>query len=255
MSYQLMTWASEQTTGSSTRKAVLLALANAANHHTGRCFPSVARLCTETEASEKTVRRALDELEAAGFISRERRRRDDGTLSTYEYEFPPVRMTASPLVTETSSPAVTVTARNQEGPNQEGSSTANAVDSLAREPGIYDGDKRWAVNRKTVSISEGRLAADVMRTWNELTSQSLRSKDWLAKVIMRIREYPEATLEDHRYLIERNLANPWWTGPPTPSVIYGSGAQFERSVMTARHQEDDSDRIKRIVEAVERRSA
>ena len=33
-------------------------------------------------------------------------------------------------------------------------------------------------------------------------------------------------------------------------MIYGSGAQFERSVMTARHQEDDSDRIERIVSAV-----
>lgn len=118
MSYQLMAWAAEQKTGSPTRKSVLLALANAANHHTGRCHPRIERLAEETECSEKTVRRALLDLVAAGLISRTRSRRQDGTLGTYQYT---LNGTASPPppVTDTASPPVTVTAQNQEVHNQE----------------------------------------------------------------------------------------------------------------------------------------
>jgi hypothetical protein len=89
------------------------------------------------------------------------------------------------------------------------------------------------VNSKPVTADEQELATKVLAIWNELTGQQLRSKDWLAKIVMRQREHPEATEADHRHLIKRNLARPWWTGPPNPSVIYGSGAQFERSVLAA----------------------
>lgn len=83
-----MAWAAEQATGSPTRKAVLMALANAANHHTGSCHPSIERLAEETEFSPSAVKRALSELAAAGHITRKRRRRGDGSLGTYTYEFP-----------------------------------------------------------------------------------------------------------------------------------------------------------------------
>ena len=89
MSFQLMAWASEQRTGSPSRKAVLMALANAANHHSGKCHPSVARIAEETELSEPTVKRALADLAGAELIARKRRRRQDGSLGTYEYTFPP----------------------------------------------------------------------------------------------------------------------------------------------------------------------
>lgn len=89
MSFQLMAWASEQRTGSPTRKAVLLALANAANHHTGRCHPSIERICDETELGRTAVKTALKDLADAGIIDRERARRKDGSLGTYEYGLGP----------------------------------------------------------------------------------------------------------------------------------------------------------------------
>lgn len=88
MSFQLMAWAVEQRTGSPVRKAVLLHLANCANHQTGDCHPSVEHLADETELGPRTVRRALKELEAAGYIGRERERLADGTLGGYTYTFP-----------------------------------------------------------------------------------------------------------------------------------------------------------------------
>lgn len=83
-----MAWASSQHTGSASRKAVLLALANRANHDTGLCCPSVERISEETEIGERTVRQALADLHADGFITRTRTRREDGSFSNYRYGFP-----------------------------------------------------------------------------------------------------------------------------------------------------------------------
>jgi len=88
MSVQLLGWALEQRTGSVSRKAVLLALANCHNHHTGLCCPSLRRLREETELGESTVLRALKDLEDAGYIVRDRRRRQNGSHTSTVYRFP-----------------------------------------------------------------------------------------------------------------------------------------------------------------------
>lgn len=49
--------------------ATLVALAHCHNQETGRCDPSLATLCALTLLSERTVRRALRHLEAAGLIA------------------------------------------------------------------------------------------------------------------------------------------------------------------------------------------
>lgn len=265
-----MAWASEQTTGSATRKAVLMALANAANHHTGRCHPSMKRIATETELSSRSVERATADLLEMGFLARTRRRRSDGTLGTYSYSFPAANLSlpsdiesAGPPDTDDARPPDTVSAQNQEGLNQEDGTTASAVVPLARDGAEVilaaqtDGPERvWRVDRKPVKWEHARLAAEVLSAWNELTGQDLRARTWLAKIVMRIREYPEATLADHRYIITTNLEDPWWKGEPTPSVIYGNDAQFERAIQTARSADAfgrDDERLAQIVAAVQSR--
>lgn len=256
-----MAWAAEQRTGSPTRKAVLMALANAANHHTGRCFPSVERLAHETEASERTVRRALDDLEAAGLIARERRRRDGGTLGTYVYRFPPAdTATGRPPDTATGRPPVTTAALNQEEPNQEATANAVADSARARENAavVLHGSTAEeyvapvTVDRKRVTSEEATRAALILSVWNQRTGQRLRAKEWLGKIIMRIREYPEATNDDHAVIIETALENPWWRGPASPSVVYGNGAQFERSIQAVREKRREDTRIEDILTRVRR---
>ena len=68
MSIEGLNWARQCEVGSATRKFVLFALADRWNADTGVCWPSVAWICDFTELGERTVRRALDELEADGFI-------------------------------------------------------------------------------------------------------------------------------------------------------------------------------------------
>jgi biotin operon repressor len=66
---------------SSSEKLVLLALANYADEHM-RCWPSQETLAKETELSERTVWGALKALEEKRILSRQQRKRADGTRST-----------------------------------------------------------------------------------------------------------------------------------------------------------------------------
>lgn len=137
MSYQLMAWAAQQTTGSATRKAVLLALANRANHDTGRCDPSVERICEETELAERSVRQALADLADTGLIQRERKRRADGSLGTYRYSFP-LADPAPPAAADAGRPAAADAAQNQEVPNRV---EELAIARSSREVTKYDPQK------------------------------------------------------------------------------------------------------------------
>ena len=230
MSYQLMGWAAEQQTGSITRKAVLMALANAANHHTGRCYPSVAKLCEETEGKPTAVKDALAALAEQGLIKRTRRRRRDGSLGTYEYTFPHVEEAADlepgdgPLETADGSGLEPGDGSlNQEDLNQE--ATANAVaerDDLLSRPA--------SVDRKATTAKERDDARAILRLWNDHAEQRLSNPDWFKTIIMRIREHPELSVQEHGEIIQRALADPWWKGKPSPAVLYGNGRVFEQAL-------------------------
>ena len=84
MSNEAITAAAKSNVRPSGRKFVLMALADYADE-AWSCFPSVEQLATYTSQGEKTVRDHLDALEEAGIISRDRQRRDDGTLGRYRF--------------------------------------------------------------------------------------------------------------------------------------------------------------------------
>lgn len=89
------------------------------------------------------------------------------------------------------------------------------------------------VDRKRVTDDEAALAADVLDAWNIATGQRLRAKATLAKIVMRLREYPDLGLAEHEHIIKVALERPWWRGVPSPNVIYGNDAQFERQLAEA----------------------
>lgn len=72
-----MNWAYEQTVKPSTRKFVLVSLANFADEN-GYCFPSQQTIASMTDQGVSTVREHLSALEADGFISREHRYAETG---------------------------------------------------------------------------------------------------------------------------------------------------------------------------------
>lgn len=85
MSNEALTAVAKSDIRPSGRKFVAMALADYADE-AWSCFPSVEQLARYTSQGEKTVRDHLDALEEAGVLTRERQRRDDGTLGRYRFK-------------------------------------------------------------------------------------------------------------------------------------------------------------------------
>lgn len=79
MSFQAMAWAVDQKLPMK-EKFVLLMLANRTNHDTGRCDPSHARIAEDCGMSVATVKRAIKQLVADGFMSVEGRTKNGAKL-------------------------------------------------------------------------------------------------------------------------------------------------------------------------------
>jgi hypothetical protein len=76
--WKALDWATDSQVGSSTTKFILLLLANKADENFS-CYPSIRTLMAESDAGRSAVMRALKELEASGFITREPQFHDSGT--------------------------------------------------------------------------------------------------------------------------------------------------------------------------------
>jgi hypothetical protein len=71
--------------GESSAKMLLVSIANAHNHATGICCPSIDRLAAESSMSRSTVKRWLRWLEEHHFIEREERRDTTGRQQSYGF--------------------------------------------------------------------------------------------------------------------------------------------------------------------------
>lgn len=81
-------WAAQ--IGSHTEKLVLLALADNANDE-GECYPSLTLIAQKCEAHRSTIKRALNSLECAGHISRERRQHQSTLYRVHPAQVEPRR--------------------------------------------------------------------------------------------------------------------------------------------------------------------
>lgn len=81
MSVQAITWALEQACATATEKAVLLVVANYVGPD-GTTFVGQETISEQACCSVKTVERALSAFEKAGWITRERRHRKDGSRTS-----------------------------------------------------------------------------------------------------------------------------------------------------------------------------
>lgn len=96
MSHAASQWAKTVITGGTTNKAILMVLADYANH-SHEAWPSFERVAKEAECSVSTVKRAVADMEARGLLTRQRRRQPDGKLGCYVLVLnvkPQVKMTA-----------------------------------------------------------------------------------------------------------------------------------------------------------------
>ena len=227
MSVHVLSWVLRHSEERLGNRLVLLVLADHAAEDGTEARPSVATIAREARLSERQVQYALRHLQEVGAIQDER----EGPKGVRVY-----RVTMLPPGGAISAPGGAISDAEGVQPIAPESSLEPSVlpsTSVAIAPSV-DGPR--TVNRKATTGLERHRARQILNAWNEASGQDLRSDDWLSKIIMRLREYPDATMLDHEVIIRTALANPWWTGPASPSVVYGNGAQFERSIEQVRRR-------------------
>ena len=214
----------------------------------GGCFPGQGGLAENMGVAVRSIRRYVGELEEAGLVRVDQR--GLGQTNYYSIEVPRPAKLSGQDRPPVSGPEVSNLAGQDgsllSGPsNEEDADEKDAVEEDAArargnghhqetihlvDPGEPVREEPKKVNGKLTNVSERKLGWAVLTSFNGIFNTSYKAEDHVSKIIRRIREHPELHLEDHEALIRRNAKAPWWEGVPSPSVIYGNGAQFERSM-------------------------
>lgn len=110
------------------------------------------------------------------------------------------------------------------------------------------------VNRKPVKDDEYRLASLALAEFNRQAATNYTSSEWITKIVGRIREHPRVTVEGHAAVIVSVLnGKRWWDGDPSPSIVYGNAALYERNLHAAARPPDPnrpltSDDVRRLAD-------
>lgn len=164
--HDITAWAGQQTVGASKSKAVLNALALFADRITWECWPSFALISQYTEIPERSVSRAVAELERKGFILRERIRRRDGSLAGWRFKLNPkgveIVIPAAPAMTaaeaeDASEAADQPDAKLAGGDQDAGEHPANGAPDvdLNHPPNQPGGETATVVNRASPAANGG----------------------------------------------------------------------------------------------------
>lgn len=210
-------------------RLVLLVLADHANSDGTNVWASVETIARHARMSGRQTRSCLRTLEASGAVERT-------GVSSHGTNVYRVVMEGGE---ESSAPPEKYDRRGgeiEQGGRSDFSAEPRSLEQPTMEPSRKTERARgWKVNGKRVAPEEEQFAVRTLREWNLASGQALRAREWLAKIVMRIREHPELDLPEHTHIIHASLANPWWQGNPSPAVIYGNGSVFEQQMNEARN--------------------
>jgi hypothetical protein len=208
----------------------------------------VRRIVQDTEIPERTVKRKLAWLEEQGWLEREHERTEGGHFGRTFYK---LRLGAAPEATVAhdrgplhagarARPSLALTVKKQPPPVAPPIEqaltrlTEHGRPMLHRNGVARLGPSGLVVDKKVVDYQDLILAEEVLASFNEQTGSNppFSSTGWVKKIVMRIREHPELGLDEHVEVIRRALADPWWSGPASPAVVYGNDTQFEKSLVS-----------------------
>lgn len=189
-------------------------------------------IAQDAGVSTDTLDRYVRDLEEVGVLAVERHQEGRVSLpNTWALHDPPGRTDAA---------GVAAPMR----PNARAFLLSEKNEPQERTP-VVPSNRPAEVNGRAVTDEEYGLAAQVLAAFNEQFGSRYTQKVWIEKIIRRIREQPELGLADHAAVIQTAARNPWWSGPASPSIVYGNPGQFERSVhaVLALAQESAADRV------------
>lgn len=223
MSGKVVGWAFEQTRErelSPTQRFILVAYADNAAEADGKCWPDKDEIVEKTGYSQATVYRAIKELEAASLID-----------FTEDSKGRPCAYLLVPWFSHSENGDSQPEKNNSHSEKGTNKGTVKEPSERRRTR------KKSTVNRKVVTDDELALAAAVVVAFNSSAGTALSVDAHLTPIVCRIRERPQYTEAHHRKIIEAVFAGEhWWTGAPTPRIIYGNAGIFEQSIELAREK-------------------
>lgn len=217
-----------------TQRFVLVAYADNASEKEGKCWPEKTEIVEKTGLSRATVYRAVRTLESKGHLS------ETTDAKGRECLFLAVPWASHCETDESQGETRAAEALSQpetgksQGENPEShseTSTNKGTVKNRQEPSHTVWGK---VGGKKVTEPEFTLAAEIADAFNAAAGTGYSARAHLTPIVGRIREHPDLDADAHRAIIAAVFAVPWWDGRPGPQVIYGSSAQFERSLETSR---------------------
>lgn len=180
-------------------------------------------LAAKIGCSVDSLDRSKAELERMGAISVERSKTDSGAIAKNLYTIHRVRSrTGAASEAADSRTAAATDSRTGAATKNESKNRESSSPRTGRAP--------TSISSKKVTAGEEQFALSVLTVFNEVSGKSFGSKEALKKIILRHREHPELTVDDHRRIIERQFKRPWWKGDPSVSVVYGNGDVFDRAL-------------------------
>ena len=229
MSWKALDWATESDIRSPTTKFVLHLLANKADEEFS-CYPSIRTLMAESGAGRSTVMRALQELQAEGFITRRPQFHDSGAQrSTRYYLNHPQAPHLAPVPIGTPRPKSTAPSHMGRGPTRDPTGVPNrdplnpplepptepASDATRVLGALPD---PWRVGRKDAEILIPAIEAALASGWT------------LQTLIPHIAHKPGGVRSPARVLARRLADLP--QAPPRscpPTIAWCGGCEDERS--------------------------
>jgi hypothetical protein len=209
-----------------------VALGKYADRETGEATPGRKRLAEDIGVSRpvgmKTLDRVKEELVVAGALRVDRRRNGTANLTNLYVlvHADPRAGAGGPSSSTGSSSGVTHDATL--GARM---TPPSATDAPTPARGETDPeDLPDSVDGTPTSAAERRMAREVLSTFCALTDTRFTGQTWLRKIILRLREHPEADVSDHERAIRLTLQDPWWSDDPTPAVVYGNESVFENAL-------------------------
>ena len=219
MAGKVVGWAFDQARArelSPTQRFILVAYADNAAEADGKCWPDKEEIVEKTGYSQATVYRAIKELEAADLI-----------VFTTDSKDRPCAYLSVPWFSH-----------SENGDSQPEKNNSHSEKSTNKGTVKETSDRKRPkkkVGGKVVSDDEFALAAAVVSLFNSSAGTELTTEAHLTPIVGRIRERPKLTEEQHGKIIAAVFAGDhWWTGPPTPKIIYGNAGIFEQSIELAR---------------------
>lgn len=247
-------WAYNQKVGNPIRKSVLTMLAIMADANTGRCEAKQEMLLTAVEAGERAVRNHLVALEQMGLIARraqfriDRGRRGDEFLllapgiDAWPDGEPVQRIVhpapdaggedvhpapdAAPPGTSGYPPRGTGDAGQELPPTSEQPLGNNDIARTASDAGC---SSTWTYHRKQVPKWAAERALGAFAAFAERAGQKIepfrpsngRPSEALTLITGAVLDHPDVDADTWSRLITAAFADPWWTGVPSPGVVFG----------------------------------